>query len=93
MSLVRASCHSTQSYSGSPVRLSHTTVDSRWLVMPTPTTSFAVAPAFCSAPAALSSVVATIRIGSICDQPGFGVVVADCSSHWCEATVSSVAAS
>ena len=28
VSLVRASCHSTQSYSGSPVRLSHTTVDS-----------------------------------------------------------------
>jgi hypothetical protein len=35
-----------------------------------------------SAPAALCSTLETIAIGSICDQPGCGVVVADCSSTW-----------
>ena len=67
------------------VRRSHTTVDSRWQVMPTPAMSAAVAEAFSSAPAALASTDASSAIGSISDQPGCGLAVADWSSCWWEA--------
>mmetsp|Transcript_32599 Transcript_32599/g.77062 ORF Transcript_32599/g.77062 Transcript_32599/m.77062 type:complete len:221 (-) Transcript_32599:103-765(-) len=74
-SLVRPSCQSIASYSGAPVRLSQTTVVSRWLVIPMPTRSRAVAPAFCSAPAAHVSTVERMAIGSICVHPACGVIV------------------
>ena len=63
------------------------------LVMPTPTTSEALAPAAASAAAAESVTVPTILLASICDQPACGLLVADCSSTWCDATGLSVTAS
>mmetsp|Transcript_25821 Transcript_25821/g.65398 ORF Transcript_25821/g.65398 Transcript_25821/m.65398 type:complete len:224 (-) Transcript_25821:140-811(-) len=81
-SLVRPSCQSIASYSGAPVRLSHTTVVSRWLVMPMPSTSRAVAPAFCSTAAAHVSTVERMTIGSIWVHPACGVIVS--RQTWCE---------
>ena len=46
---VRVSCHTSALCTGSPVFLSHTSVVSRWLVMPTPAMSSALAPASCIA--------------------------------------------
>jgi hypothetical protein len=68
----RRSCQTIALYSGSPVRRFHTTVVSRWLVMPIDAMSFAVTPAFASASFAVASCVCQISIGSCSTQPGCG---------------------
>jgi hypothetical protein len=57
---------------GSPLRRFHTSVVSRWLVMPIEAMSAACRPAFASASCAVASWVAQISIGSCSTQPGCG---------------------
>ncbi len=69
---VRVSCHTKALCTASPVARSHTTVVSRWLVMPTAARSDAEIPAFSSPPAITSWVRAHTSAGSCSTQPGFG---------------------
>ena len=69
---VRVSCHTIALWIGSPVVRSHTTVVSRWLVMPTPEMSSALAPADCIASSMTSCVRAQISFASCSTQPGLG---------------------
>ena len=63
---------------------SHTTVVSRWLVMPMPAMSLAVSLALASAPRQTSTVARQISSGSCSTQPGLGKI---CGSSFCaEAT-------
>ena len=57
---------------GWPVVRSHTTVVSRWFVMPMAAMSVAMTFAFVSASAATPDCVAQISCGSCSTQPGFG---------------------
>jgi hypothetical protein len=63
-------CQTIAGWIGRPLERSHTTVVSRWLVMPIAATSAAEARAFASAPCAARSCVATISSGSCSTQPG-----------------------
>jgi hypothetical protein len=69
---VRVSCQTIAFITGSPVLRSHTTVVSRWLVIPSPEMSSAVAPADSSASSITSWVRAQISFGSCSTHPGFG---------------------
>ena len=69
---MRVSCQTIAFITGSPVFLSHTTVVSRWLVMPRPEMSSALAPAASSASSMTSCVRAQISFGSCSTQPGLG---------------------
>ena len=69
---VRVSCHTIAFITGSPVLRSHTTVVSRWLVIPSPAMSSALAPAASSASFMTSWQRCQISIGSCSTQPGFG---------------------
>lgn len=64
MALVRVSFHTTTLWYAAPVRLFHTTVLSRWFVMPTAETAAASASADASAAAHTSCVRAQISAGS-----------------------------
>ncbi len=76
-SAVRVSCHTMALYTGWPVTRSHTTVVSRWLVMPTAARSGAARPPLLSAPAITSCVRAQISSGLCSTQPGRGKIC------WC----------
>ncbi len=69
---VRVSCHTSALCTGSPVFLSHTSVVSRWLVMPTPAMSSALAPASLIASSMTSWVRDQISFASCSTQPGLG---------------------
>ena len=71
-SLVRRHCHTMALYTGRPVSRSHTTVVSRWLVMPIAAREEAVAPAFAIASRATASCVSQISTGSCSTHPGWG---------------------
>ena len=59
-------------YTGSPVAPSHTTVVSRWLVMPMAAISPARASTFCMASIVTPIWVDQISMGSCSTQPGWG---------------------
>ena len=69
---MRVSCHTTAFMIGSPVVLSHTSAVSRWLVIPTPATSSALAPADSIASSITSVVRDQISFASCSTQPGLG---------------------
>ena len=69
---VRVSCQTSALWIGLPVVLSQTTDVSRWLVMPTPATSSALAPAADIASSTTSCVRAQISSTSCSTQPGLG---------------------
>src|SRR6516162_4256684 len=59
-------------YTARPLPRSHSSVVSRWLVMPMATMSFAPMPAFCMAPRQHSTVVRQISSGSCSTSPSAG---------------------
>ena len=65
---VRRSCQPSAGPTGSPVARSHTTVEQRWLAMPTASTG----PAASSAARAASRAVAAIPVASNSTRPGAG---------------------
>ena len=65
---VRRSCQPSAGPTGSPVARSHTTVEQRWLAMPTASTG----PAASSAARAASSAVSAMGAGSNSTRPGAG---------------------
>ncbi len=69
---MRVSCQTIAFITGSPVLRSHTTVVSRWLVMPSAAMSPALAPADAIASSMTSLVRAQTSLGSCSTQPGFG---------------------
>ena len=69
---MRVSCQTSALCTGSPVVLSHTSVVSRWLVMPTPAMSSAPAPADFIASSTTSWVRAQTSFASCSTHPGFG---------------------
>ena len=71
-SAVRRSCQTMALAIGAPVARSHSTVVSRWLVMPMPATSWAGIPACRSADCAQASCVDQISLASCSTQPGCG---------------------
>src|SRR5882724_11079856 len=72
MSAVRRSCQTMARWMAWPVRRSHTTVVSRWLVMPMAAMSFAVRPAFFSASRQVAMVEVQMSSGSCSTQPDAG---------------------
>ena len=66
---VRTSCQTIAFATGSPVRRSHSTVVSRWFVIPTAATSDARAPAAAAASSTTARTFATISRGSCSTQP------------------------
>ncbi len=82
---VRVSCQTMALWTGSPVFLSHSSVVSRWLVMPMALMSSRVMPAFAMAPATTSSTLVQISVALCSTQPGFGKI---CScSFWSTETM------
>src|SRR5882757_3646684 len=81
---VRVSCHTMALQYGRPLRGSHTTVVSRWLVMPIAARSVAAMPAVRTAFWMATLVRSQISTGSCSTQPGRGRYWV-CSS-WCLAT-------
>ncbi len=71
-SAVRRSCQTIALWIGRPVARSHTTVVSRWLVMPMPAISRAEIAALAIAPRTVATVVAQISSGSCSTCPGPG---------------------
>ena len=69
---MRVSCQTIALWTGSPVVRSHTTVVSRWLVMPTPAMSSALAPAVFDRLVETSCVRSQISFASCSTQPGLG---------------------
>ena len=67
---VRRSCQTMALWIGLPVLRSHTTVVSRWLVMPMPASASASSLARASAPRQTSTVADQISSGSCSTQPG-----------------------
>ena len=59
---------------GRPVARSHTTVVSRWLVMPIAAMSFALVPAIASASCRTPDWLAQISVASCSTQPGCGKI-------------------
>ena len=66
------SCQTIALWTGSPVVRSHTSAVSRWLVMPTPAMSSALAPAEDIASSTTSCVRAQTSFASCSTQPGLG---------------------
>ncbi|CAM5624327.1 hypothetical protein SAURM35S_07317 [Streptomyces aurantiogriseus] len=82
---MRVSCQTMALWTGSPVFLSHSSVVSRWLVMPMALMSSRVMPAFAMAPATTSWTLVQISLASCSTQPGFGKI---CScSFWSTETI------
>ena len=77
---VRRSCQTMALWIGSPVARSHTTVVSRWLVMPQPARSAASTPAFSSAWRHTATVSAKMPAASCSTQPAWGY---SCSNSVC----------
>ena len=71
---VRVSCHTIALCTGSPVARSHTTVVSRWFVMPTAAMLPAFTPAFASATATTSRVLRQISAASCSTHPARGKI-------------------
>src|SRR6185312_1329805 len=71
-SAVRRSCHTIALYTGSPVSRSHTTVVSRWFVMPIAAMSLSVRFAEASTSDATPLCVDQISVGLCSTQPGLG---------------------
>ena len=71
-SAVRRSCQTMAGWTGRPVRRSHTTVVSRWFVIPRANTSAGRILASASACRADSSTLAQISSGSCSTRPGAG---------------------
>ncbi len=71
---VRRSCQTMALCSGLPVRRSHSSVVSRWLVMPMARMSPAFKPALAMASRAVSSCVVQMSSGSCSTQPGCGKI-------------------
>ncbi|EWS52564.1 hypothetical protein X551_04650 [Methylibium sp. T29] len=69
---VRRSCQTMALAIGRPLARSHSSVVSRWLVIPMAAMSDAVNPAWASASRAVASWVSQISIGSCSTQPGCG---------------------
>ncbi len=69
---VRVSCQTIALCTGWPVRRSHSTVVSRWLVIPMAARSLAPRPARCSALATHDWTLSQISAGSCSTQPGRG---------------------
>ena len=72
MSAVRRSCQTMARCTAVPVARSHTTVVSRWLVMPIAAMSFAVTLAFFSASRQVAIVEVQMSSGSCSTQPEAG---------------------
>ena len=72
MSAVRRSCQTMARWTAWPVARSHTTVVSRWLVMPIAAMSFAVTLAFFSASRQVAMVEVQMSSGSCSTQPEAG---------------------
>ncbi len=72
MSAVRRSCQTMARWIGCPVARSHTTVVSRWLVMPIAAMSLAFRPAFSSASRQIMTVEVQMSSGSCSTQPEAG---------------------
>src|SRR4051812_41911965 len=86
MGAVRVSCQTIALWMGSPVSRSQIIVVSRWLVMPTASTSPASAGEEASAPLTTSRVRRQISVPSCSTHPAFGVI---CScSRWSTKTTS-----
>jgi hypothetical protein len=68
------SCQLMAFCTGTPVSRSHTTVVSRWLVIPRATMSASVSWALVSASWTTSSTLCQISTGSCSTQPGFGKI-------------------
>ena len=81
----RRSCQTMARWMGSPVRRFHSTVVSRWLVMPMALMSLALSPALAMASRAVASWVVQISFASCSTQPGCGKCCV--SSHWAMATM------
>jgi hypothetical protein len=87
---VRRSCQTMALWIGSPVRRFHTTVVSRWLVMPMAAMSLAFKPALKRASSATACCVAQISLASCSTHPGCGkiwrnsrcAIAAMCPSRW-----------
>ena len=79
-SAVRRSCQTMALWIGLPVLRSHTTVVSRWLVMPMPASALASSLALASAPRQTSTVARQISSASCSTQPGLGKI---CGSSFC----------
>jgi hypothetical protein len=69
---VRVSCQTIAFITGSPVLRSHTTVVSRWLVMPSAAMSPSLAPALSTASSTTFCDLAQISCGSCSTHPGLG---------------------
>ena len=69
---MRVSCHTIALWTGSPLARSHSTVVSRWFVIPTAATSAALAPAAATASSITARTFATISSGSCSTQPARG---------------------
>ena len=80
VSAVRRSCQTMALWIGRPVRRSHSTQVSRWLVMPMAAMSPALSPAAASAWRAVSTVVRQMSSGSCSTQPSAGKCWAN--SRW-----------
>ncbi len=72
ISAVRRSCQTMARCTAWPVARSHTTVVSRWLVMPIAAMSLGVTPAFFSASRQVAIVEAQMSSGSCSTQPDAG---------------------
>ena len=79
-SAVRRSCQTMALWIGLPVLRSHTTVVSRWLVIPMPASALASSLALASAPRQTSTVARQISSASCSTQPGLGKI---CGSSFC----------
>ena len=74
MSAVRRSCQTMALASGTPVARSHSSVVSRWLVMPTAAMSRPAMRAFAITACSTPDCDAQISIGSCSTQPGLGKI-------------------
>ena len=72
MSAVRRSCQTMARWMACPWSRPHTTVVSRWLVIPIAAMSLAVAPAFSKASRQTATVVVQMSSGSCSTQPEAG---------------------
>src|SRR5437763_5058372 len=81
MRSVRVSCQTIALQYGRPVRRFHTTVVSRWLVMPSAARSRWVRSALFSAVSITARVRSQISVGLCSTQPGLGRTCS-CSSWW-----------
>ena len=85
MSAVRRSCQTMARWIACPVARSHTTVVSRWLVMPIAAMSFAARPALLNASRQVAMVEVQMSSGSCSTQPEAGKCCGN--SCWADAAM------